>query len=74
LIDALERYRLPKALQGKGLPPRLRKAFRDEDEVPASSDLNDQIERSCWGGKILPRLVPAFVDRQTSNRRGRLSL
>jgi hypothetical protein len=44
LIDALERYRVPEPMQRRGIPPRLRKIFRDEDEVPASSDLNDQIK------------------------------
>src|SRR5215469_11459286 len=41
LINALELYRVPKALQRQGFPTRLRKVFRDEDEIPASSDLND---------------------------------
>ena len=31
LINALERYRIPRALQKKGFPARLRKIFRDED-------------------------------------------
>jgi hypothetical protein len=41
LIAALEGYSVPKSLQDKGLPPRLHKIFRDEDEVPASADLNE---------------------------------
>jgi hypothetical protein len=44
LIDALERYRVPRALRDKGFPPRLRKIFRDEDEMPASAHLDDQIK------------------------------
>ena len=46
LIEALESYRLPKALQDRGFPPRLRKIFRDVDEAPASSDLNDAIKQA----------------------------
>jgi hypothetical protein len=53
LINALERYRLPKALQRKGFPARLRKVFRDEDEIPASSDLNDQIKQALNASRFL---------------------
>src|SRR5262249_20077499 len=53
LLNALERYRLPKPLQRKGFPPRLRKVFRDEDEIPASSDLNDQIKQALKASHYL---------------------
>jgi hypothetical protein len=53
LIEALESYQMPKSLQAKGLPARFRKVFRDEDEVPASSDLNDQIEQALVGSRFL---------------------
>ena len=36
LIASLEAYRVPKSLQDRGYPARLRKVFRDEDEIPAS--------------------------------------
>ena len=63
LIDALERYRVPKALQDKGSPPRLRKVFRDEDEVPASSDLNDQIREALRASRFLIVVCSAFTPR-----------
>jgi TIR domain len=63
LIDALERYRLPKALQDKGYPARLRKIFRDEDEVPASADLNDQIKQALIGSRFLIVVCSAFTPR-----------
>ena len=53
LIKALETYRVPKALHKKGFPSRLRKVFRDEDEIPASSDLNDQIKQALRASRNL---------------------
>ena len=55
LIDALERFRVPKALQDRGLPQRLRKVFRDEDEVPASGDLTEE----AYFGVDAPRRMRA---------------
>ena len=63
LIEALEGYRVPKALQDRGLPPRLRKIFRDEDEVPASSDLNDQILQALKASRFLIVVCSAFTPR-----------
>ena len=63
LIDALERYRVPKALQDKGLPQRLRKVFRDEDEVPASADLTDQIRQALAASRFLIVVCSAFTPR-----------
>jgi hypothetical protein len=63
LIDALERYRAPFSLQQKGLPTRLRKVFRDEDEVPASSDLNDQILQALVASRFLIVVCSAFTPR-----------
>jgi MTH538 TIR-like domain (DUF1863)/FHA domain/PDZ domain len=53
LIDALERYRLPKSLQEKGYPPRLGKIFHDADEAPAASDLNEQIKGALRASRFL---------------------
>jgi len=63
LIEALERYRVPKSLQQSSLPPRLRKVFRDEDEVPASSDLNDQIRTALIASRFLIVVCSAFTPR-----------
>jgi hypothetical protein len=63
LIDALERFRVPKALQQRGLPSKLRKSFRDEDEVPASADLNDQIKQALVASRYLIVVCSAFTPR-----------
>ena len=63
LINALERYRVPKALQERDLPPRLQRIFRDEDEVPASSDLNDQIREALAASRFLIVVCSAFTPR-----------
>ena len=63
LIDALERYRVPKALQEKGLPPRLRKIFRDEDEAPASADLTDQIKKALKASRYLIVVCSPYTPR-----------
>src|ERR1700691_614385 len=63
LIEALERYRVPKALQDRGLPARLRKAFRDEDEVPASADLNDEIKQALIASRFLIVVCSPYTPR-----------
>ena len=44
IMRALETFRTPKALRLEAFPDRLAHLFRDEDEIPASSDLSDQIK------------------------------
>ena len=44
IMSELEAYRTPKALQWEAFPNRIGRLFRDEDEIPASSDLSDQIK------------------------------
>src|SRR5262245_53740806 len=63
LIAALESYRLPKALQERGLPPRLGKIFRDEDEVAASPDLNEHIKEALAASRFLIVVCSAFTPR-----------
>src|SRR5580658_11281149 len=46
IMRALETYRTPKPLQREAYPDRLGHLFRDEDEIPASSDLSDQIKEA----------------------------
>lgn len=46
LLEALERYRVPRRLRAQGFPDRIGHVFRDEDELPSSSDLNDQIKQA----------------------------
>ena len=69
LIEALEGFRTPKSLVDKGLPPRLRKVFRDEDELPSSADLNDQIKRALVGSRFLIVVCSAFTPRSSVARR-----
>lgn len=44
IMAELEAYRTPKALQLEAFPDRIGRLFRDEDEIPASTDLSDQIK------------------------------
>jgi hypothetical protein len=63
LISALEGYRTPAPLQKLGAPPRLRKIFRDEDEVPASGDLNDQIRQALVASRFLIVVCSPYTPR-----------
>jgi CTP:molybdopterin cytidylyltransferase MocA len=44
IMAELEAYRTPKVLQREAFPDRIGHLFRDEDEIPASTDLSDQIK------------------------------
>src|SRR5207247_3210338 len=46
VMRELETYRTPKALRAEAFPDRIGTLFRDEDEIPASSDLSDQIKEA----------------------------
>ena len=46
LIEKLETYRTPRALVRRGASSRIGQIFRDDDEIPASSDLSHQIENA----------------------------
>ena len=46
LLETLERYRVPRRLRAQGFPDRIGHVFRDEDELPSSADLNDQIKQA----------------------------
>jgi len=54
LHTALETYRVPRNLvRERGFPNRLPRAFRDEEELPASADLSREIERALDGSRFL---------------------
>ncbi|RYE59654.1 MAG: toll/interleukin-1 receptor domain-containing protein [Sphingobacteriales bacterium] len=53
LLNALETFRVPKALIAKGYPPKVNKVFRDQDELPTSSDLSASIEKALAKSKYL---------------------
>ncbi len=63
LIEALEGYRVPLPLQDKGLPPRLKKVFRDTDEAPAASDLNDAIKQALIASRFLIVVCSPYTPR-----------
>ena len=58
LHRALETYRIPSSLVGKGhwsgtIPRRLFPIFRDRDELPSASDLNQQLEDALRRSRAL---------------------
>src|SRR5215813_6631962 len=63
LMEALEGYHVPKALQDRGFPPRLRKIYRDVDEAPASSDLNDAIRQALVDSRFLIVVCSPYTPR-----------
>ena len=46
IMAALETYRTPKPLVLEAFPSRLGRLYRDEDEVPSSHDLSDEIKNA----------------------------
>ena len=53
LLNAIEIYRVPKALQHAGYPVHLGKVFRDRDELPSDGGLNEQIETALKASRFL---------------------
>jgi hypothetical protein len=54
LLNSLETFRIPKRLASAEYPTqRIGKCFRDEDELPASSDLNEQIRQNLEASRFL---------------------
>jgi YD repeat-containing protein len=53
LVSKLETYRTPKSLVQEGVPQRIGKLFRDDDEIPASSDLSNQLEQALKDSEFL---------------------
>jgi len=54
LHNALETYRVPpKLVQERGIRTRLRRVFRDEDELPASANLSREIDAALRGSRFL---------------------
>lgn len=83
LHSKLETYRVPKRLVASGVPGRVGRVFRDEEELPASSDLSQRIDEALAAAKFLvvvcslktpeSRWVNEEVKRfQTQGRSGRL--
>ncbi len=46
IMRRLEDFRVPAGLRAQGFPDRVGTLFRDEDEIPASNDLSDQIREA----------------------------
>jgi WD40 repeat protein len=53
LHNALETYRTPRYLVKRGLPARLKRVFRDREELPTSSDLGHDIENALKRSRFL---------------------
>ena len=53
LHRALETFRTPRTLVAKGFPERIRRVFRDEEELAASSDLSADIEAALTQSRFL---------------------
>jgi len=54
LATSLETYRTPKHLvKERGVPARISRCFRDEDELPASADLSAEIETALADSRFL---------------------
>lgn len=82
LIDQLERFRTPGSLVRQGFRRQLGRVFRDEDEIPASSNLSIEIEEALSRSdalivvassatpesKWIDREVRFFKDRGLSDR------
>jgi TIR domain-containing protein len=53
LHTTLETYRVPKRLVASGVPDRVGRIFRDEEELPASADLSQRIDEALSVAKFL---------------------
>lgn len=54
LHSQLETYRVPRNLVRQlGVPRRVNRVFRDEEELPASSSLSREIEQALWRSRYL---------------------
>ena len=53
LVERLETFRTPRALVRAGAPLHIGRLFRDDDEIPASSDLGHQIEDCLTASQFL---------------------
>jgi hypothetical protein len=53
LLTSLETYRTPASMVRQGAPQRIGKLFRDDDEIPASSDLGNQLQQSLESSEFL---------------------
>lgn len=53
LHSQLETYSVPKRLVALGVPSRIGRVFRDEEELPASADLSRRIDEALTAAKFL---------------------
>ena len=73
LHDALERFRVPRALVGQttengAIPARLTPVFRDRRELPASEDLGAEIDEALASSRFLVVLCsPAAAQSRWTN-------
>ncbi len=53
LVEKLETFRTPRTLVRHGAPLHIGHLFRDDDEIPASSDLSHQIDDALRASQFL---------------------
>lgn len=53
LHSELETYRVPQRLVAAGVPGRVGRVFRDEEELPASADLSQRIDEALTAARFL---------------------
>ena len=69
IMRKLEAFRTPTALRAEGFPAKIGTIFRDEDEIPSSTDLSDQIREALRHSDFL--LVICTPDTPSSRWVGR---
>ena len=77
LHKALETFRTPKALVAAGAPARIKRVFRDEEELPASSDLsgviNEALEQSRYLIVVCSSRTPESASDSVRRRSGSIT-
>ena len=53
LVDGLETFKVPKGLIDKGAQDGIGRVFRDEDELPSSADLGEQLQQALRESRYL---------------------
>src|SRR5581483_2099444 len=53
LQSSIETYHTPRPLRARGIPPRLHRVFRDDDELAASTDLGARIDEALRSSRFL---------------------
>ena len=64
--SGLETYHIPKPVQKKTGKKKIARVFRDQEELPIGSDLNDNISSALENfKKMIPKAFAALSNRST---------